>query len=67
MNGSEKRVHGVRIWMTDSQFMTVTKLAYLDDRPLGDYLNHMLSLHLFGHEYRLQAMDDDSQKANRVE
>lgn len=53
MNGSEKRLHDIKIRLTDSQLITVSRLAQLDDRTLADYINHVISLHCFGHSHRL--------------
>lgn len=58
MTGNEKRIHEVKVRLTDSQMLAVSRLAHLDDRTLADYLNHIISIHLFGHEYRLPACSD---------
>jgi hypothetical protein len=61
----EKRINEIKIRLTDSELVAVSKLANIDDRSLGDYLHHVVALHLFGHEYKLQACDSGCKQLNR--
>jgi len=53
----EKRLNEIKVRLTDSEWLAVSKLATIDDRTLGDYIHHIVALHLFGHEYKLN-LDD---------
>lgn len=61
----EKRLKELKIRLTDSEWLALSQLAEMDDRSLGDYGHHVIALHLFGHEYKLQACDVKSQKTIR--
>jgi hypothetical protein len=61
----EKRINEIKIRLTDSEMVAVSQLANIDDRTLGDYLHHVIALHLFGHEYKLQPAEVKCQQMNR--
>lgn len=61
----EKRINEIKIRLTDSEMVAVSQLANIDDRSLGDYLHHVIALHLFGHEYKLQIVSETGNKTNR--
>ena len=67
MQGSEKRINDIKIRLTDSELLTITKLAALDDRTIADYLHHIIQTQLFGLATRLNACDMNGNKADRAE
>lgn len=64
MQGQEKRLNDIKIRLTDTEFMTVSKLAMLDDRTVADYLHHLIQNMLFGLSTRLDACDLNHNKAD---
>lgn len=65
MIGPEKRLHDVKIRLTDTQLMLCSKLAHDDDRSLADYINRIITVHLFGHGSRVIAMDGEGKQSIR--
>ena len=66
MQGSEKRLNDIKIRLTDSELLAITKLAALDDRTIADYLHHIIQTQLFGLSTRLTVCDLDGNKADRA-
>ena len=65
MQGSEKRIHDIKIRLTDTELLNLTKLAAIDDRTLADYLHHIIQTQLFGLATRLNACDLDDNQSHR--
>ena len=65
MQGSEKRINDIKIRLTDSELLTITKLAALDDRTIADYLHHIIQTNLFGLATRLNACELDGNQSHR--
>lgn len=53
MNSSEKSTEQLPLRMPSSLFMALSRLAAAEDRSLSEYCRMVLSLHAFGHAYRL--------------
>lgn len=63
---TEKRLNELKIRLTDTEWLAMSQLAEMDDRSMGDYAHHVVALHLFGHEYKLQACREKEHKNNRA-
>jgi hypothetical protein len=65
MNGQEKRINEIKLRLTDSELMAVTKLSVLDDRTVTDLLHHIINGYLFGRVVRLPDSDNLRNQTNR--
>lgn len=64
---TEKRLNELKIRLTDTEWLAMSQLAEMDDRSMGDYAHHVVAIHLFGHEYKLQAASRENKRNNRAE
>lgn len=54
----EKNSEEVKLRVPESLLLALSRLANIEDRSLSEYCRTVLSLHAFGHTYRLeQAVD----------
>ena len=53
MQGTEKRIHEVKIRLTDSELLAATKAAIIEDRTITDFVHHGFGSYMFGYAYRI--------------
>ena len=46
---AEKRTEPVKVWLTESEFLALNRMAISDDRKLSDFLGIVLHQFAFGH------------------
>lgn len=54
MTTNEKKTEAVKVWMDERLFVDLNRLAILDDRKLSEYINVILTRHVYGHGTRPQ-------------
>lgn len=63
MSSDEKKTECVKVWMDERTSVELMRLAAMDDRKLSEYINRVLSLHVFGHVKRGAEPDKGPERA----
>lgn len=53
-----KRIHEVKLSLDDQMNLELSRLAVIENRKLADYINHVLTLHLYGVTKSSQQADE---------
>jgi len=59
---SGKRTNEVKLSLDDAMFLDLSRLSVIENRKMADYINHILSLHLYGHTKPSQQADEMVEK-----